>query len=67
MGYPSVEQAEADGIIDNPHVLSDDELDSLIFVYEPRGDARRGTFRERLNEMIAEGVEMPCFFASTEY
>jgi hypothetical protein len=54
---------------DNPHELTEEELDRFKFIYVDReeGDPEEAPFRERLNEVIALGHEFPCFFASTEW
>ncbi|MGH7935832.1 MAG: hypothetical protein ACREF8_02345 [Chthoniobacterales bacterium] len=45
-------------------VLDDADMDRLRFVRE---DDSRVTFREQLAQMVADGEEFPCFFASSEY
>lgn len=63
----------ADATIDNPHELSDEELDRLKFVDgdDPiNSDGTPGgwrTFREELARSVAVGQTFPCFFASTEW
>lgn len=71
--YYNVKAATADGMIENPHELSADDLDRIKFVHDegdPMEMELRGhlecTFRERLAEMIQDGDTFPCMFASTE-
>jgi hypothetical protein len=55
--------------VDEPVELTDEDMDRLKF-REEEEDGTLGvamlTFREKLDEMIADGDEFPCFFASTE-
>jgi hypothetical protein len=60
-----------DEAFDDPHELSDAELDRLMFVDvddhdQPLKKTRR-TFREELQRRIDAGVTVPEMFASTEY
>jgi hypothetical protein len=53
-----------------PHELTDAEIDRLVFVEDDGARLREGAekpFRQKLQEMIAEGATFPTFFASTEY
>ena len=54
---------------DNPHELSDEEMDYYKFMFDESDTPLREpvTFRQKLAEMIKEGEEFPAFFASTEY
>lgn len=73
MGYESVKAMYEDWAIEGePHELSDWDLDRLRVKceaedggYDPDGEEQ--TFRARLAEMVADGEEFPCFFASTEF
>lgn len=49
-----------------PMPLSERALDNLFFTDEVDGVKVRITFRERMQQMIAEGTPMPTCFASTE-
>lgn len=54
---------------DDPRELTEKEMDSLIFIEDidedPHGETK--TFRQKLNEMIADGASFPDIFASMEY
>jgi len=54
---------------DLPRELTSDEMDELIFreTGPDEEPLEKKSFRAKLNEMIAEGEEFPCFFASTEF
>jgi hypothetical protein len=55
-------------VSDNPHELTEEEMDTLQFSDEPGAPAAaKRSFREQLDKLIAEGQTFPCFFASTEY
>lgn len=54
----------AEDAMDNPHELTEEEMESLIFSDEDRG---RSSYKSRLDYLIAERVKFPCLFASTEY
>lgn len=58
-----------DEALENPHELSDADLDRFTFIYVDReeGDPEQSTFRERLKVLAALNAEVPCFFASTEW
>jgi hypothetical protein len=70
---------DIENAFDDPHELSDEELDRLKFVdgddpiNEDGTPGGTRTFREQLNRIIAErdasldAAYFPCFFASTEY
>jgi predicted adenine nucleotide alpha hydrolase (AANH) superfamily ATPase len=46
--------------------LTDEQMNKLQYWYDnPSGPTI--SFRKRLNEMIAEKTQFPCFFASSEY
>lgn len=66
-GYKTVTQCEADGLIDDPRPLSEEELDRLQFCYDWPARNRKTSFRLRLQELIESQTPMPCVFASTEY
>ena len=53
-----------DEVLDEPHKLSDSEMDRIEYV-DPDGE--RCTFREQLEKLVASGQQFPAFFASTEY
>jgi len=55
-------EAEADGF---PSVVEDSELDKRKVNDE--GRERTMTWRELLTAMVADGVEFPAFFGSTNY
>jgi hypothetical protein len=49
----------------NPRLLPADELEKLWFTEE---DLRtKKTFGKKREEMLAAGVDGPCFFATTEF
>lgn len=52
-----------------PVELSDEDMERLTFCEtdEDEEAVERISFREKLNRMIAEGEQFPCFFASTEF
>lgn len=53
---------------DDPHEVPDPEMKRLTFVDDISDEnSPKSTFREHLDLMVAQGVEFPCFFASTEY
>ena len=57
-------------LIEDPHELSAEDMDRLIFVDEEeddQGEKRRYTFRQQLNNYIINGEKPPFMFASTEY
>jgi hypothetical protein len=62
-----------DDIFDEPHELSDADMERLKFVDgdDPiNADGTPGgtrSFREELRRQVERGDEFPCFFASTEY
>jgi hypothetical protein len=56
-----------DEALDNPHELSEDDMDRMAFSDLECNPVERRSFRGQLNRMIAEGVEFPTLFASTEY
>lgn len=67
----SVEQAEKDGMYDDPYELCDAELDRLHYVdtderERPVKKSRR-TFRDELAQRVAAGLSRPELFACTEY
>jgi len=58
--------------VGKPVELTEEDMDRLIFHdteedgdLAPEGGTR--SFREQLAQMIAEGAEFPCFFATTEF
>ena len=46
--------------------ISEEGMNRLIFVEDDEKETKK-TFRQKLDEMIAEGDKFPCIFASTEY
>lgn len=46
--------------------MSDAQMEAFNFVDEERPDVKMN-FRQRLEEMVAEGYKFPCFFATSEY
>ncbi len=65
-GY-TVEEAERDEMFDEPHELSDAELENTKFQeYMDVATKRTCTFREELDRMIAAGLSEPGFFAGME-
>lgn len=53
---------------DLPRPLTDEEMDSIKFRLEDEHDVRTTcTFREYLAQLVEEGQEFPCFFATTEF
>jgi len=52
-------------LTDCPEILTQEQMDNLTFFKE--GGEKDCSFAEHLEELIGEGVEFPCFFASTEY
>lgn len=65
--YLEMTSAAREDVIENPHELDDEAMDRLVFVDDTGDTTVRRSFREQLDRMIAEGVEFPNFFASTEY
>jgi hypothetical protein len=55
---------EQDEAFDDPHELSDEEMERLKFT---RDDQEKVSFRVELTSMIASGCTFPRMFASTEY
>ena len=53
-----------DEAMEDPHQLTDDQLDGHRFRTEDSDEYR--TFRQELVRRITVGDEFPCFFASTE-
>ena len=65
-----IEQLGSDETLDDPHELSDEDIDRLIFTEDDGRSLRNGTqkpFRQKLEEMVKEGCQFPQMFASTEY
>ena len=73
MGYEDSRLMDVRDAFDEPHEVSDLDMERLKFVDgdDPiNADGAPGgtrTFREQLNLMIDRGEAFPCFFASTEY
>ena len=61
-----IKEYGGDGSIEDPHELTDDDMDRLI-LHDGEGERPDCTFREGLSRMVSEGVTFPIFFASTEY
>lgn len=45
--------------------ISEEGMNRLVFVEDDENETKK-TFRQKLDEMIAEGYKFPCMFASTE-
>lgn len=56
-----------DEAMDDPHELTEAEMDRLRFHDDEAKPEDYQTFRQRLNFMVNRGDDFPCFFASTEY
>jgi hypothetical protein len=70
LGFEDIEACRAEYCTDGPIVeLDEDELETKTFVDEAEdgSDGEKRTFRAQLTQMIANGEEFPCFFASTEF
>jgi len=50
-----------------PHRLTDEEMDHMLYYIDDDRSGPSRSFRGELDHMIAEGVEFPCFFATTEF
>jgi hypothetical protein len=46
------------------HELSEEEMNTFFFIED---DQSKVPFVDKLNSLIKEGVEFPCYFASTEF
>lgn len=59
---------DADEALDNPHELSESDMDRLIFTPDSCSDSpEKRSFRDELNRLLKVGEVFPMFFASTEY
>lgn len=52
---------------DEPRELTNEEMDTVLHAGDEGANKEPVTFRQELNNMIASGIELPWFFASTEY
>ena len=48
--------------------LTEEELGELVFVEgDDRDEGRHISFLQHLEELVSQGQQFPCYFASTEY
>ncbi len=59
--------APEDGTFENPHELSDAEMDTLKYKEDPSDSGGETiTFREQLARVVASEPDFPVYFAGTE-
>ena len=56
-----------DEACDNPHEVTEHQMDRLRFHDDAESPDDYQTFQQRLNFMVRRGDKFPCFFATTEY
>lgn len=60
---------EVEELIENDFIerVSEEELDSLKYFFGESDNSKFISFRDRMNQILSEGSEINCVFASAEY
>lgn len=53
--------------LDEPHEITDEEMDTLTVTDDEGPERRTIPFRQALNELVAGGQEFPCLFAANDW